>query len=129
MVTNRGAENQLAVAIRALAALAAEPTAVLTSERMADAIGAHPVVLRRILGRLRSDGVVEGRSGPRGGWALARDPAQLPLGRVLRALRADASRAAPPDDLVGRTLRSATDAYERELDRVTLADVLRDPHL
>ena len=72
MVTNRNPESAFLLACRSLAVISAEPAAVISSERLADRIGAHPVVLRRVLAQLRSAGLVEGRSGPGGGWAIAR---------------------------------------------------------
>jgi DNA-binding IscR family transcriptional regulator len=62
MVTNRNPEGAFLLACRSLVVIAEEPSAVISSERVADRIGAHPVVLRRVLGRLRSAGLVEGRS-------------------------------------------------------------------
>jgi DNA-binding IscR family transcriptional regulator len=105
--------------------IAAEPAAVLRSEVIADRIGAHPVVVRRLLGRLRSDGLVEGRSGPGGGWALARDPDEIGLGRVRRALGPLAAEAKA--DRLARTLAAADEAFARELDQVSIGDLARDP--
>ena len=60
MVTNRNPEGAFLMASRALVVIAAEPAAVVTSERVAERLGAHPVVLRRVLARLRTAGLVEG---------------------------------------------------------------------
>ncbi|MGH2418108.1 MAG: Rrf2 family transcriptional regulator, partial [Candidatus Limnocylindria bacterium] len=87
MVTNRDPESAFLLACRALALIAADPAAIVRSEAIASSIGAHPVVLRRLLGQLRTAGLVEGRSGPGGGWALARDPNEIGLGRIRRALK------------------------------------------
>jgi len=113
------------MACRALLIIAAEPSAVVTSERVAERIGGHPVVLRRVLARLRTAGLVEGRSGPGGGWAIARDPAQLSLGRVRRALKDPTSPA--EGDRLARTLRAAGEAFDRELDSVTIGDLVKNP--
>ena len=124
MVTNRNPEGSFLLACRALVVIATEPSAVISSERVADCIGAHPVVLRRVLGRLRSEGLVEGRSGPGGGWAIARDPHDIGLGRIRRALK---PAIGSEGDRLARTLRTAEDAFARELDRVSIGDVMRDP--
>jgi len=44
-----------------------------TSTEIGDHLDLNPVVIRRLLGVLRSEGIVESRSGPKGGWAVARD--------------------------------------------------------
>jgi DNA-binding IscR family transcriptional regulator len=98
---------------------------IVRSEVIAQRIRAHPVVVRRVLGRLRSAGLVEGRSGPGGGWAVAHDPDSIGLGRVRRALR-DSDRQIDGDRLA-RALDAAEEAFARELDAVTIGDLARDP--
>ena len=124
MVTNRNAESAFLLACRALVVIAAEPSAVISSERVADRIGAHPVVLRRVLAKLRSAGLVEGRSGPGGGWAIARHPDDIGLGRVRQAVK---PAFEPDGDRLSRTLRAAEEAFARELDGVTIGDLMREP--
>jgi Rrf2 family transcriptional regulator, iron-sulfur cluster assembly transcription factor len=51
--------------------------------------------LEQILQDLRRAGLVEARRGPRGGYALARAPAEISLADVLRAVRG------PLEDLLG----------------------------
>jgi Rrf2 family protein len=51
--------------------------------------------LEQILQDLRRAGLVEARRGPRGGYALARSPAEISLADVLRAVRG------PLEDLLG----------------------------
>jgi Rrf2 family protein len=51
--------------------------------------------LEQILQDLRRAGLVEARRGPRGGYALARPPAEISLADVLRAVRG------PLEDLLG----------------------------
>ena len=80
------------------------------------------MVLRRVLGRLRREGIVEGRS-IRGGWAIAHDPAELRLGRAYRAL---ADRSETDGSRLAGALAGAADAYARELDRTTIADLMGD---
>lgn len=95
-----------------------------TSAEMSDVLDVHPVVLRRLLGVLRSDGILEARSGPKGGWAIARDPATITLGRVYRALSGELEVVTPAglDDALTR----AEEAYAATLDGVTLASLM-DP--
>jgi len=120
MVTNRG--DRLAIVVQALIVLATAPRGMATSNELADEIGAHPVVLRTLLGRLRVDGIVESRSGPKGGWAIARDPERITLGTIHRALAPSADSA--PSGRLGDALGRARDAHLTELDKTTLAMLL-----
>lgn len=100
---------------------------ILSSERLAQQLGTHPVVLRRLLGPLRSTGHLEARSGPGGGWAIARDPAELRLGDLYLALGLGEGR--PKQSGLDRLLAEADAAYLAVLDRSTLADLFREPGL
>lgn len=102
--------------------LATASRGMATSAEIADQLGAHPVVLRTLLGRLRLDGIVESRSGNKGGWAIARDPSRITLGQIHRALAPSANNAAA--GRLGEALTRARVAYVRELDQTTLAMLL-----
>jgi DNA-binding IscR family transcriptional regulator len=71
---------------------------------------------------LRLTGLIEARSGPGGGWAIARDPAEVRLGALYRRVAGEvnASRRTRRD----RVLADARAAYVDQLDRWTLADVI-----
>lgn len=118
MVTNRS--NRLAVVAQALVFLAEAPRGMATSTEIADALDLNPVVIRRLLGVLRAEGIVESRSGPKGGWAVARDPSTITLGRIHRTLAGDPEVVTPA--ALDEALVSAEEAYAKELDSVTLAD-------
>ena len=60
--------------------------------------------LEQILQDLRRAGLVETRRGPRGGYALARPPAEISLADVLRAVRG------PLEDLLGVDGKAASEA-------------------
>ncbi|HUF06992.1 MAG TPA: Rrf2 family transcriptional regulator [Candidatus Binatia bacterium] len=129
MVTNRGGRG-FALAIQALILLAEAPRGMATSRELAEVIDAHPVVLRRLLGGLRSHGFVEARTGPKGGWAVARDPARITLAGIYRALSAQAEVLSPAalDD----TLVRAEEAYVAVLEEVTVSSLMgrsARPHL
>jgi Rrf2 family transcriptional regulator, iron-sulfur cluster assembly transcription factor len=68
----------------------------LAFHRLGQAAGAREIAereqiplrfLEQILQDLRKAGIVEARRGPRGGYALARSPAQISLAEVLHAVR------------------------------------------
>ena len=114
-----------ALAIRILALLAVHPDGLLTSERLGEILDANPVVVRRLIARMKSDGLVVTRRGPGGGSALGRDPTAISLGRVHRALRENETPAS--DGALSRALADAEAAYLAELERWTVAQVLGDP--
>jgi Rrf2 family protein len=58
----------------------------LTSERAAESVNTNPVVVRRILGSLRAEGMVRSQPGPTGGWSLEREPSAISLCEVYRAV-------------------------------------------
>ncbi len=119
MTTNRGAA--FPTVVRALLVLADAPRGMATSTEIADQLDIHAVEVRRLLGVLRADGIVESRRGPRGGWAIAREPATIPLGRISRLLAGEAEVVTPA--ALGEALQRADAAYLAELDRLTLADL------
>lgn len=57
-----------------------------TSEQLASCLPTHPVVIRRLLAQLGKGGLVQTVRGHGGGSQLARDPAQITLLDVYRAL-------------------------------------------
>jgi DNA-binding IscR family transcriptional regulator len=123
MVTNRS--NRLAVIAQALVFLTDAPRGMATSTEIADQLDLNPVVVRRLLGVLRSEGIVESRSGPKGGWAIARDPSKITLGRLHRILAGDPEVVSPAalDDV----LVAAEEIYAKQLDTVSLADLAGAP--
>lgn len=112
---------------------------VMTSEEIANSVNTNPVVIRRILGRLRESGLVVSQRGQGAGWRLARDPAAIDLAAVYDAVE-DAPlfelHAAPPNQAcpVGRgiqpalrqTYGRAATALHAELATTSIADVLKD---
>ena len=112
-----------------------------TSERLAGSIGAHPVVIRRILGQLRRAGLITVARGREGGAHIARPLAGITLADVFRAVESigddtlfsfheNPNPACP----VGRSIHNILDghlaaiqrAMEREMQQTTLADVIQE---
>lgn len=84
---NRSAEY----ALKATHLLAqAPPEERRTAEGLAAELDLPANFLSKLLGRLRREGILESRRGPRGGFRLAREPAQVTLAEV----------AGPFDDMV-----------------------------
>jgi Rrf2 family iron-sulfur cluster assembly transcriptional regulator len=80
--------------------------------------------LEEIIGELRRAGLVVGKRGPRGGYRLARPPAEISLTDVLAAL------AAPPaDGAAGEAQDEITTLVERSIDerlRAAVGDLRLD---
>ncbi|ONI75906.1 transcriptional regulator [Kribbella sp. ALI-6-A] len=135
--------SRMSVAVHVLAWIAYDRRGtdkeIATSERIATSVNTNPVVIRRALGQLKAAGLVDGSRGRLTGWELTRDAARITLLDVYRAVgegEVFALPAAPPDaecyvgygihDVLAGTYRNAQQALCAELERVTIADVLRD---
>ncbi len=114
----------------------------ITGDFLAGSVGVNPVVIRRTLGQLRSSGLARVARGG-GGASLARDPETITLLDISRALGCTGEGEGDlfrfhgnpnPACPVGRNIRAALggrlaavqDAMEREMARVTIADVAKD---
>jgi Rrf2 family protein len=128
--------------LKALAQLASLPPGETTQATdIADAANIPKKFLDAILGELRNAGIIYSKKGPGGGYMLARAPAEIQIGQVIRTLDgplapiACASRTAyhpcrDCKDIKACTVRLAMtkvrDAMSEILDRMTVADMLRD---
>ncbi|GAA2616602.1 Rrf2 family transcriptional regulator [Streptomyces axinellae] len=133
-----GLSSRSAVAIHALTMLAYRGGGSLTSAEIADSLASNPVLVRRILGRLRDAGLVRSVEGRNGGWSLARAPRGITLLDAYAAVeegRVLSRHAHPPSDAceVGRNIcdllevefQDAERAMEKRLGRTTVAGLLR----
>lgn len=78
--------SRLSLALHALAHMACAPDHAQTSADIAAHAGTNPVVVRRVLGKLRKAGLLISERGHSGGWRLARDPRGITLADVYIAL-------------------------------------------
>jgi Rrf2 family protein len=131
--------SRFTVAIHILTLLAHQAGHPLTSEFIASSVNTHPVVIRRLLARLRAAGLVESQGGPGGGWQLVQAPKAITLRDVFRAVNSDdlfPMHASVPNPLcpVGSTIQAALgprydaarQALERDLGRTRISDLLTD---
>ena len=82
--------SRFTVAVHVLTLLAHEGGKTpVTSEFIAGSVNTNPVVIRRVMGHLRQNGLVESRPGANGGWKLARAPEQIHLCSVYDAFHRD----------------------------------------
>jgi Rrf2 family protein len=78
--------SRLSLALHTLSHMAGSPDEMRTSADIAEHAGTNPVVVRRVLGRLREAGLLTSEKGHAGGWRLARAPEQITLADVYLAL-------------------------------------------
>ena len=78
--------SRLSLALHTLGHKAAEPEVSQTSTHIAAHAGTNPVVVRRVLGKLRQAGLLNSEKGHAGGWKLARAPESITLADVYLAL-------------------------------------------
>ncbi len=78
--------SRLSLALHTLSHMAADPKRVRTSADIAAHAGTNPVVVRRVLGKLREAGLLSSEKGHSGGWRLAQPPDSITLADVYLAL-------------------------------------------
>ncbi len=78
--------SRLSLALHALSHMAYGADEAQTSAEIAEHAGTNPVVVRRVLGKLREAGLVASERGHFGGWRLLRDPDSITLADVYIAL-------------------------------------------
>jgi Rrf2 family protein len=132
----RPTNTRFAVAVHALTLLADAAPASMSSEEMAGSARSNPVYVRRVLGVLRTAGLVASRPGVGGGWHLLADPATTTLADVWRAIYGGdpllGLHETAPDCRVGRAIqaelaridRRAAQAVEAELEGTTVAQLV-----
>jgi len=78
--------SRLSLALHTLSHMAGEPDRVRTSADIADHAGTNPVVVRRVLGKLREAGLLSSEKGHAGGWRLAKSADKITFADVYLAL-------------------------------------------
>ena len=129
--------SRVAVAVHVLAYMAWKRSEAVTSERIAASVNTNPVVVRRIVGALRNAGMVTVQPGVGGGATLAREPDEITLLDVYRAVEdgdelfslhpSEPSRSCNVGGNIRDVLRpifcTAHRAMEAVLAQVSIADV------
>ncbi|WP_211351762.1 Rrf2 family transcriptional regulator [Haloactinospora alba] len=130
--------SRCAVAVHALTLLARNGgEQLLASAEIAESLESNPVVVRRVLGRLRDASLVFSVEGSGGGWRLARSPHGITLCDAYRAVEEGpmlSLHAHPPSSscVVGRNIQglleaeftAAEHAATERLAQTTIADML-----
>lgn len=112
----------------------------ITSDFLASSINVNPVIIRKLLSRLKDAGLIEVKRGP-GGAAIAKPLDEITFLDVYRAVDCVEENALfhfhenpNPDCPVGRNIHNILDdkllrvqnAMEQELKSITLADMKKD---
>lgn len=132
--------TQFTVAIQTLLLVAIGADRKVTSERISQSTGGNPVMIRQLFGKLKEAGILQVSAG-RGGARLARDAREITLWDVYAAVEGTCDieeelfRFHPKISegcqigrffkgiLIGH-LEDAADAMRRELDAVTIAQLI-----
>ena len=130
---------RFAFAVHVMAVLASEKAGCCPSSRLARTVNTNPVVIRRLLIELQDAGLISTLRGPHGGAFLKRKPEKMTLHEIHRAVDQgslfgrhpnEPSRECPVGKSIGKVMQRIQDranrALEQELEKMTLADVLRD---
>jgi Rrf2 family protein len=136
------ANSRLTIATHALAWMASHERLGgqwTTSEQIAGSVKTNPVVIRRQMAQLVKAGILISGRGPGAGWRLAREASEITLRQIDEAMgaepvfamhRNEPSAICPIAQGIRPTLAPVytrvDEAVRRELERITLADVLDD---
>ena len=120
-------------AVRAGIELATAGEGPVKGERISQAQGIPLKFLENILGELRHAGLVRSQRGTEGGFWLARDPSEITIADVIRAVEGPLAsvRGESPESLaysgsaepLGRLWVAVRASLRQVLEQVTLADV------
>ena len=129
---------RFSVALHILTLLAAKGTGLLTSEEIASSVDTNPVVIRRVMGSLRTSGLVESRPGVNGGWRLTKPAESITLCKVFESVQEEnlLSMHEHPNprcpigghirDSLQDVFAEAEKALQSSLSKQTVADILED---
>jgi Rrf2 family protein len=131
------ANSQFAVAVHVLTLLARSGERRAKSEGLAKSVNTNPVVIRRLLSQLAHADLISSQTGAFGGSKLKREPAEINLVDVYRAVCCGEvfalhGRSPSQDCPVGRNIEAVLCNLQKEIDKsvtetlaqYTLADVL-----
>ena len=115
--------SRLSLALHTLSHMAGDPERMRTSADIAEHAGTNPVVVRRVLGKLREAGLLTSEKGHAGGWRLARGPNEITFADVYLALdeslvatgEQEAASACSVENILQRKVASVLEDIERSL--------------
>jgi Rrf2 family protein len=130
---------RFAFAVHVMAVLARQKSDCCPSSRLAKTVNTNPVVIRRLLIDLQEAGLISTIRGPLGGATLKRTPEKVTLRDIHAAVDQGNTFATHPNEPsaecpvgknIGKVMQHiqerANRALARELEKTTLADVVRE---
>lgn len=116
------ANSQFSMAVHILTMLAGSPGENIKSERLARSVNTNAVVIRRILSQLGHANLVTSQTGAFGGTQLAKNPKDIRLADVYKAVSCGEVFALHPkapnqDCPVGRNIEAVLCNLQKEIDR------------
>jgi len=129
--------TQFSLSLHVLTLLASDPERWFTSREMAEMLGSHPVVIRRVTADLAEADFINSKRGAGGGVSLKKDPKTLTLGQLADVVEPDTGfdmlelAEQPEGAFLPQAIASAIEAQRKELraaavahlDTITLSDV------
>ncbi|GGX66152.1 transcriptional regulator [Tateyamaria omphalii] len=127
--------SRLSLALHSLGHMSFDADRSQTSAEIAAHAGTNPVVVRRVLGKLRNAGLLTSERGHAGGWKLARPPHKITLADVYMALEESLIASKPEADSdmcsveqaletrVSKIMRDIETSLIQRLSLTTIADV------
>lgn len=129
--------TQFSIAVHLLTGLASREGS-LTSEQLSESVNTNPAFVKRILAKISKASLIRTYSGKAGGCELAKRPDKITLLDVYRAVEAPMTFAVHDypvnrgceissniKHVMGDVADGAQRAFEQELKKTTIADVLR----
>lgn len=107
----------------------------ISAKRIAEEFGIPPELLAKILQRLAKKGLIASHNGPKGGYLLARLPAEITVGQVVRALEGPINIVSCLEDLdcpqfercnLRRPVQKIQASISYLLDTMTLAELTHE---
>lgn len=124
------ANSQFSMAVHVLSMLAGARDENLKSDFLACSVNTNAVVIRRLLGQLNHAKLVISQTGSNGGSRLARDPKDINLAEIYKAVNCGevfALHAKSPskDCPVGKNIEAVLSCLQREIDKGIEEKLLR----
>ena len=90
--------SRLSLALHTLCHIAYDAHRTQTSSEIANHAGTNPVVVRRVLGKLRKTGLLTSERGHSGGWRLTRSSNEITMADVYLALEESLVASCPDSE-------------------------------
>jgi Rrf2 family protein len=117
------ANSQFSMAVHIMTMLAGADRENVNSECIAESVNTNAVVVRRILSQLGHAGLVVSQTGAAGGTRLSKDPSEIKLAEIYKAVSCGEvfalhSKGANQDCPVGKNIEAVLCCIQKEIDRV-----------